>query len=674
MWSPSARPSRILNWAGAAVCASLALVAAGAAGGAAPEPNELVFPSSRAPDFHDEIYVLDTQTGVRRNLSRNPTADHHPATSPDGRLIAFVSDRGGRGEAVWRVSSDGRGLRRLHQPLEGSIESLAWSPDGRWLALHLSRFNKPGQTYVVPASGGSARRIASGSFDVTWLTARTLVIRAAAAVTARDLSGRKLWQRPPGLVADVSSRGEVALADAGRLDIVSERGAVRTTVLGVTQAQWSPDGSLLAYTGRSGGIRLLDQRNRVRVLARGLTLTGDWAPDGGSLLASDNDAFRPVSVALDGRVSPVRVNAGIWSRGGTQLLGVGERSRVSVWRPGSQPRSLTPPQRNEPCPAYYSEYEWLDDRSVVLEFGRGGQQDADLWVTGRSGGPLRRLRRGNDWVGAPEWAPDGSRIVYTAGPVLTHAGACSGPSTPHLRIVSADGSGDRTLVSDDNRHPHLQPRWSPDGSKVAYHRADLSDPQEYGVFVVDVASRALRRLTEGFGEGVSWAPDGKRLVFSGRGGIWIAELEHGTVTRIASGERPEWSPNGLQIAYVRAGELWTTSPDVTSARRLAPVKPLGDLRWSPDGSLLAFGVREGILLVGRDGAIRRRISQAGGRSPRFSRDGRTIAFVAPAGKLSRGSFNSSLTLRTELFLAGTTGGAVRRITRDYADVGAPSWR
>ena len=663
-----------MQWLGSAVCAVVAFAVAGSAGSAAPAQAELVFSSSRASNFHDDIYLLDTKTGARRNLSRAPTSDHHPTASPDGKLIAFVSDRGGRGEAVWRVSPSGAGLRRLHEPLDGYIDLLHWSPDGRWLALHVSRLNSRNATYVVSAKGGSARRIAAEVFALAWLPGGRLAVSGSTGVTVIDLSGKKLWQRP-GLLADVSTRGEIALFDAGRLEIVSSRGARRTSVRGFLAAQWSPDGSLLAYmSGSSGGIRLLDRGTRVRVLSSRLSLAGGWAPDGRSLLAVERDTFRPVRVALDGRVSPVGVAAGVWSRTGASVIGFGNSGRVSVWRPGSRARPLTAALRPEVCPAGYSALEWLDDRRVLAQFGRGGQHDADLWVAGRATRPLRRLRGGSDWVEAPEWAPDGSRIVYEAGRVHTHGGGCGGAETPHLRVISADGTGDRALVPDDGHHFHLQPRWSPDGSKVAFHRTDLSDIGEFGVFVVDVASRTLRRLNEGFGEGVSWAPDGNRLAFSGKGGVWIADLETDAVTRIGSGERPEWSPDGAQLAFVRGGELWTSSPDGANARRLAPVKPVGDVRWSRDGSLLALGVREGILVVERDGTIRRRILQAGGRNPRFSRDGRMLAFVAPVGQWSRGVFNSSLATRTEVFVAPTSGGATRRIASDFANVGAPSWR
>lgn len=655
---------------GALICVSLAFGVAGA-GGAAPGPGELVFSSSRAPDFHDEIYLLDTHTGERRNLSQNATADHHPVASPDGGVVAFASDRGGRGEAIWVVGPDGRGLRRLHRPLDGFMDVLRWSPDGKRLALQLDHFNRPSATYVVPATGGVARRIAAGSFDVAWVSAGTLAVSGPVGVTVRDLSGKTLWRRP-GIAVAVSGRGELALASQGRLEVVSSRGIRRATVLGSIPVAWSPDGSILAYTGRSGGIRLLDARSHVRVLAARLTLSGGWAPNGRSLLAVERDSFRPVSVSLAGRVSRVGVENGTWSRTGTQLLGTGAAARVSVWRPGGRPRALTGPQLQEPCAAFYSAPDWLDDRRAVVEFGRGGQQQADVWVTDRSGSAPRRLVGGSAWASAPEWSRAGAQIVYESGDVITHGGGCDGPLTPQLRVVSANGAGDTALTPADGHRFQLRPRWSPDASKVAFHRTDLSDSEEFGVFVLSVASGALQRLSTGFGESVSWAPDGERIAFSGRGGVWIADVGTGTVKRTAAGERPEWSPDGAQIAYVRAGELWATGPDGTDARRLAEATPVGALRWAPDGSLLAFGVREGILVVGRDGTTRRRILQPGAHDPSFSRDGRTIAFVAPVGEWSRGAFNGSL--RTELFVAGTTSGAARRLTHDFANIGAPSWR
>jgi Tol biopolymer transport system component len=149
----------------------------------------------------------------------------------------------------------------------------------------------------------------------------------------------------------------------------------------------------------------------------------------------------------------------------------------------------------------------------------------------------------------------------------------------------------------------------------------------------------------------------------------VAKLGTGAVTRIGPGERAEWSPDGSVIAHVRSGDVWVVKPDGTDARRLVDATPIGDLRWSRDGSRLAFGTAAGIRVVDRAGRTVRTIAPAGARDPRFSRDGRLIAFVAPAGPP-----RSSFSFLTELYVADVAGGPARRITHDYAGVGAPSWR
>jgi Tol biopolymer transport system component len=74
---------------------ALALVVVSASHSAAPASGTIVFSSTRAADFHDEIVVLDPVTGARRSLSNSPSSDRDPAVSPDGRGVAFVADRGG---------------------------------------------------------------------------------------------------------------------------------------------------------------------------------------------------------------------------------------------------------------------------------------------------------------------------------------------------------------------------------------------------------------------------------------------------------------------------------------------------------------------------------------------------------------------------------------------------
>jgi TolB protein len=62
-----------------------------------------------------EIYVMNADGSGKRNLTRNPAQDGSPSWSPDGRRIAFVSDRDGRRLEAHVMNADGSGQRSLTQ-------------------------------------------------------------------------------------------------------------------------------------------------------------------------------------------------------------------------------------------------------------------------------------------------------------------------------------------------------------------------------------------------------------------------------------------------------------------------------------------------------------------------------------------------------------------------------
>ena len=95
------------------------------AGSAAPG---IVVSADLAPALSGEIYRID-RDGRRADLSRSPFQDTQPLVSPDGRTVAFVSDRTGR-TAVYAVGVDGSGLRRISSAL-AQPRLVGWSPDGR---------------------------------------------------------------------------------------------------------------------------------------------------------------------------------------------------------------------------------------------------------------------------------------------------------------------------------------------------------------------------------------------------------------------------------------------------------------------------------------------------------------------------------------------------------------
>ncbi|NLE77225.1 MAG: tetratricopeptide repeat protein [Chloroflexi bacterium] len=96
------------------------------------------------------LYVIDEHGGTPELLLADPSATA-PAWSPDGRSVAFMSNRDGNWE-LYLVGDDGLGLRRLTNGADHDGVP-TWSPDGRWIAF-LSRRGGAWGVYALPVAAG----------------------------------------------------------------------------------------------------------------------------------------------------------------------------------------------------------------------------------------------------------------------------------------------------------------------------------------------------------------------------------------------------------------------------------------------------------------------------------------------------------------------------------------
>lgn len=83
----------------------------------------------------EDIFVARIDGSGRRRLTDDIAKDRGPRWSPDGKRIAFYSDRGGAGYGIWIMNTDGGGLRRLTRPNERAMDGV-WTADGKALIAY----------------------------------------------------------------------------------------------------------------------------------------------------------------------------------------------------------------------------------------------------------------------------------------------------------------------------------------------------------------------------------------------------------------------------------------------------------------------------------------------------------------------------------------------------------
>jgi Tol biopolymer transport system component len=125
--------------------------------------------------------------------------DHTPEYSPDGRRIAFGSDRSGNHE-IWVSNSDGSNAMKLTSFDGPYVADPRWSPDGRFIAFGAS--GEQSTVYVISSDGGTPRRVVAGSLD-GWSRDDKWIYFSS------DLKGNhELWKAPVnGNPVQVTRRG-----------------------------------------------------------------------------------------------------------------------------------------------------------------------------------------------------------------------------------------------------------------------------------------------------------------------------------------------------------------------------------------------------------------------------------------------------------------------------------
>ena len=131
--------------------------------------------------------------------------------------------------------------------------------------------------------------------------------------------------------------------------------------------------------------------------------------------------------------------------------------------------------------------------------------DGDIFVMNDDGSRRRRLTQNTTALDTnPRWSPSGEKIAFTRDMDKTQQ-----QTTAEVFIMNADGTDPQRLTHNNVLDAYSS--WSPDGTQIAFAS---TRSQDWEVFIIDVATRATRQLTDVPSASPDFSPDGRQIAFS----------------------------------------------------------------------------------------------------------------------------------------------------------------
>ena len=349
---------------------------------------------------------------------------------------------------------------------------------------------------------------------------------------------------------------------------------------------------------------------------------------------------------------------------------------------------------------------------------RPGRPWGQLWIMDVATQKSVRVGGEKDAAGGPLWSPDGTRLAFFGSQGENHG----------LLIARPDGSEVTFLATMSGTNSPLpgmgkEAAWSPDSKQLAFisstpderaaeasgdprvitrylYKPDagegmtrFNDNQRLHIFVVDVATKQVRQLTQGSYDehSIDWSPDGKEILFASNRepnqdeffnyDVFALQVADNSIRRLTTTEfneyDPLWSPDGKHIAYrgtkrgltdrettMEDTHVWVMDTDGNNRREIGGVidNRQSSPQWSADSRSVYFTVQD------RGSVNLVRLPIAGGQPEYVVKETGSVGAVSVAkdGALAY-SFSSPRDL-AELYYKPGGAGAARKLTDLNADV------
>jgi imidazolonepropionase-like amidohydrolase/Tol biopolymer transport system component len=489
-----------------------------------------------------DIYTMPVAGGTPTRIAEGLAWEAHPRFSPDGRRIAFTSDRGG-GDNIWVMNRDGGDKRQVTKESFRLTNQPSWSPDGRFIVAkkHFTtgRSLGTGEVWLYHVSGGA------GVVLVKKPNEQHQKELGEPVYAADGKSVLYMRNITPGATFEYAQNSNTDLFNIERYDL--DTGEVTTVASGAggsVRPTPSPDGKRIAFVRR--------ERTRSKLYVKDLA-SGEEKKIYDALDQDVQETWAVTGVYPNMAWTPDAKTVVFWAGGKIRRVDADTGTsaiipfRVSDTRgviDAPHPQIAVAPDRFETRMPRFAAVSPDGARVVFESLGK-------LWVKGTDGSAPRRLSVGGEGLELfPTWSRDGRTIAFVA---WTDAGL------GQIRTVAAGGGAARAVTTQPGHY--ARPRFSPDGKTIVFEKNEggaVTSPawsENAGIYRVAAAGGAPVRIAKDMSE-PQFGADSDRVFMSGsdRGKRTLVSTDlNGEAKRThATGELAgdySVSPDGEYVAF-----------------------------------------------------------------------------------------------------------------------------